>query len=593
MPTSPPSSNPTPPKITSPSLSRSTTFNINFDDLATGRPKRISRLSRLSSGLRISAHMANGAGSMQADTKDQGIKTSIAPATVERTTKNGIRLEPQPSDDPLDPLNWKLSTKVITLGIISLCGFAGGCIALANQYGIVVQAEIYHKTPTQLSYGGSAATAGTATGPLLWVPLSRYYGKTSVLFWTLIAAFACMCWSAGMTGEDDYISFILSRWLGATFGSAAQTIPGGVVTDTFFLHQRGRAYAVFAASIIGGAAVAGTASGFIVGTAPWTVQFWWIVALLGVAIIAVFLFLDDTTYDRRVPATSSLGEHRSFFHNRWATLCPGTKVVAPSATNHGPFDCILIGVQPVTILAGLFFSLTFGWAVSVNILLGVYLQTPVEAGGYGFIPVNNACFSFLTWGAVLCSAGYGVAFNDRLPLWMCRRSGGVWKPEHRLYPVLFPPLIMVPLALGLFGATLQYHLNWGVLAFAFFLINMSEGILLPPVVNYITECFVTHSTEVFVILNFYRFILGSTVPFFIDAWTHEVGIGWVFGSMAFFCLIGFAFTWVLAIYGPQLRLLSMARYTKESEDGDRIFYTRSSEDQTAIVTAPEQAVDTK
>lgn len=463
--------------------------------------------------------------------KDGDVRTTIVSASPERTTKHGIVLEPKPSEDPLDPLNWKLSTKLIALAIVSLCGFAGGCIALANQYGIVVQASVYHKTATQFSYGGSAATAGTATGPLLWVPLSRYYGKTSILFWTLIAAFGCMCWSASMTSEDQYIPFILSRWLGATFGSAAQTIPGGIVTDLFFLHQRGRAYAVFAASVIGGAAVAGTASGFIVGTVDWTVQFWWIVGLLGVAILLVFFFLDDTTFDRSNSRESYVDERRSFLRNRWETLCPGTKVVAPSAIKHGIFDCILIGLQPVTILAGLFFALTFGWAVSVNILLGVFLQTPVEAGGYGFTPVNNACFSFLTWGAVLCAAAYGVAFNDRLPLWMCRRRGGIWKPEHRLYPVLFPPLIMVPLALGLFGATLQYHLHWGVLAFAFFMINTSEGILLPPVVNYITECFVQHSTEVFVILNFYRFILGSTVPFFIDSWMHEVGVGWVFGSM--------------------------------------------------------------
>lgn len=334
-----------------------------------------------------------------------------------------------------------------------------------------------------------------------------------------------------MTGEGEYIPFILSRWLAATFGSAAQTIPGGVVTELFFLHQRGRGYAVFSASVILGAAVAGTASGFIVGSTGWTVQFWWIVGLLGVAILAVFFWLEDTTFDRTEGENLRNGGKRSFLRNRWETLCFGRKVVAASAARHGPFDCILIGLQPVTILAGLFFALTFGWAVSVNILLGVFLQTPVEAGGYGFTPTENAAFSFLTWAAVLSAAGYGIAFNDRLPLWMCRRSGGIWKPEHRLYPVLFPPLIMVPLALGLFGATLQYHLSWGVLAFAFFLINMSEGILLPPVVNYITECFVQHSTEVFVILNFYRFILGSTVPFFIDSWTHQVGVGWVFGSM--------------------------------------------------------------
>lgn len=50
---------------------------------------------------------------------------------------------------------------------------------------------------------------------------------------------------------------------------------------------------------------------------------------------------------------------------------------------------------------------------------------------------------------------------------------------------------------------------------------------------------------------------------------------------AFFCLIGFGFTWLLAIWGPWIRALSMARFAAESEAGDRLFHNRVVGEETA------------
>lgn len=43
---------------------------------------------------------------------------------VERTA-TGIKLEPQPSDDLRDPLNWPMWEKVLTLAIVSFASFIG------------------------------------------------------------------------------------------------------------------------------------------------------------------------------------------------------------------------------------------------------------------------------------------------------------------------------------------------------------------------------------------------------------------------------------------------------------------------------------
>lgn len=56
-------------------------------------------------------------------------------------------------------------------------------------------------------------------------------------------------WSACMTSPNDYIPFIISRWLGGSFGSAPSTIGAGIILDIFYLHQRGKGeYEGFGAS---------------------------------------------------------------------------------------------------------------------------------------------------------------------------------------------------------------------------------------------------------------------------------------------------------------------------------------------------------
>jgi hypothetical protein len=51
---------------------------------------------------------------------------------------------------------------------------------------------------------------------------------------------------------------------------------------------------------------------------------------------------------------------------------------------------LLIGASPVGLLAGTYTFGFFGWFVSVNTLLTVFLQEPTEDGGYGFTPQQNA-----------------------------------------------------------------------------------------------------------------------------------------------------------------------------------------------------------
>lgn len=379
-----------------------------------------------------------------------------------------------------------------------------------------------------------------------------------------------------MTGGDEYIPFIISRWIGGTFGSVASTIGAGMVMDLFFLHQRGKAFAVYGVCTLFGVQFGPTLSGFIVEYAPWPVQFWWGVGAEGALAILVFLFLEETGFSRDGKIFPPLPA--SWLPNRIATFIPGTATVPQSKAQgrRSANTLLLVAACPVTLLTGAVLLLSFSWAVGVVTLTSVFLQTPEAEGGYSFSSLQVSCFTFVQWIGVVAAETYGFLFNDRMPLWFTRRyRGGVWKPENRLFPLLCMPAVVLPIALGIFGAGLQYHLHYLVLALAIFLLQLSEVTMVPVLINYGVECFTDHSQEVMTVLNFCRLILGLFIPFFIDPWEARVGKGWVFGMMAFFSILAFSIAGILAWRGEKIRSYSFASLRK-SEDGVKLIDRQAS-----------------
>lgn len=69
-----------------------------------------------------------------------------------KRSAKGVVLVPQPSNSPADPLNWPTWKKMFILAIISLSAFIGLAQSLAVQAGFFIQADLYHKTPVEISY---------------------------------------------------------------------------------------------------------------------------------------------------------------------------------------------------------------------------------------------------------------------------------------------------------------------------------------------------------------------------------------------------------------------------------------------------------
>ena len=124
----------------------------------------------------------------------------------------------------------------------------------------------------------------------------------------------------------------------------------------------------------------------------------------------------------------------------------------------------------------------------------------------------------------------------------------------------------MPIGLGIFGAALQYHLHFMVLALGAFLVQFSAVAGVPVPINYLVETFGENAQEVGTALNAWRLLLGLIVPFFLNDWITAVGIGWTFGMAAMFSIAVFGLICLLMCKGRQIRGWSFNGSAAQTED---------------------------
>ena len=163
---------------------------------------------------------------------------------------------------------------------------------------------------------------------------------------------------------------------------------------------------------------------------------------------------------------------------------------------------------------------------------------------------------FCLWFGVIVAQLYGHFANDRIPLWICHRNGGIWQPEYRLHTLWLPGLVILPVSLGLYGASLQYHLHYMVLALATFLGGFATNAIVPVTANYIVECFKGHASESAATMGVYRLAFSLTIPFFAPAWISKVGAEWCLGMAAFFSIFAYLGPLLLMWKGAKIRTWS-------------------------------------
>ena len=224
-------------------------------------------------------------------------------------------LLPQPTDDPHDPLNWPWTTRHLILFTAAWGALCPDWTSASGPTTIFPQAEQWHMSPNRANspnahqhfvwvlrptlYGNAYIFANERTargiGGLFWVPVSSFWGRAPVTFWTSVLGLAVIIGSATAT---TYPTYFAMRALTNFFLTAGQTMNIALLKDVFFFHERARKIGLSSALYIASPFLCQCLSNFVIyKTGHWPDVYWLDASVIALQIIFIVTFIDETWYN--------------------------------------------------------------------------------------------------------------------------------------------------------------------------------------------------------------------------------------------------------------------------------------------------------
>ncbi|KAI9756556.1 MAG: pyruvate dehydrogenase complex dihydrolipoamide acetyltransferase component (E2) [Chaenotheca gracillima] len=459
-------------------------------------------------------------------------------------------LVPQPSTDPEDPLNWSWFKKHAILLVVAYTAFIADFSSAAGVATIVVQGEEWNMSPNAVNYAGNLNVIMLGIGGLCWIPFVYFWGRAPVLFWT---AFSGTFFTLGALLAPNFQVFYGMRALQGFTQTAAQAIGLAFIKDMFFFHEHARKIGIWVALFIVSPYAAPCFAYFILaGTGAWRNVFWMVLGACLLDLVLIVAFIDETYYDRFRPI-----ERQPARGNRLLRLVGIWQIKVHKdyfmTVGHSLHRLAAVILKPIMIPSIIYYMLSFMWAVGINICSSILLETPVEAGGYGFEAKSIGFLYFTPIVAVILGECFGHFFNDWIANRYIRTHNGTFQPEVRLWMTYISLFVMIP-GLVLLGQALEKHLHysaiimgWGMYVFGVMTASVA-------ITAYTLDCYQNGSGEVAGLLNFGRVVGGFTVGYFQQPWAAKSGYGMSFGLQALIVGLAFGIIIMLQFFGHRMRV---------------------------------------
>ncbi|KAF2762094.1 major facilitator superfamily transporter [Pseudovirgaria hyperparasitica] len=455
--------------------------------------------------------------------------------------KDGFKMHPQPTSDPLDPLNWSWVKKHSILAIVMSLYFMFTYITTTTVPAFPDLQEYYGISLAQVNWTVAIPALGLAVGPLIWSSLADIYGRRLIFIIGTVMAFAS---TIGAAKAPTYAGYMAARFFQGLGVAPASTVGLAIINDMFYEHERGQKVGLWVLAIDMGLLVGPLIGGFI-----WLVdQFWiqWLSAIFfGVILAAEIAFLPETLYPRnqmlhKMPFTDS---HASAVDVEKADRRKhAASEVSIKRTTQLPFINLtpVPGMRHPPIWGALTrFLITFKYAV-VPLALGIYsfawywwilsVITYIPVAYAQYAPqIQGLLFIGLILGTLLSEILCSGTLSDWLVVKLAKRNAGVRTAEMRLW-LAYPAALLSAIGLVIWGISIDRGYHWIVGQIAFFLFGAGIQMGNTVVAAYVVDCYPLQSMAM---VTFYAVILNLSAfvnPFFIVPWVDAVGYTWTFAA---------------------------------------------------------------
>ncbi|TVY27140.1 putative efflux pump [Lachnellula hyalina] len=447
-------------------------------------------------------------------------------------TRHGtIDLNPLPSMDPADPLNWPTWKKHLNLILVAFHAMmttftAAGIIPAFELFSIDLGVSL-----TKASYLTSVQILILGFSPLFWKPISNRFGRRPIWLISTIGSLVC---NVGCAKSHSYASQMITRILVAFFISPAIAISSAVVTETFFASERGQKMGIWTLMVTLGPPMGPFIMGFVAyHTHGWEYIYWTFAVTNGVQFILYFFFSPETLYVRSSHVPQN--DHSSF---RRQYLNFGK--LGPNPLGWRDFWMpIKLFAYPNILLPTIAYSIVFGFT---SVLLTVEIPQ-IFTPKFGF----NAQQIGLQFAGMIIGSVLGEQLGGRgSDIFMRRRSAKLGQsktvtPEHRLW-VSYPGYATGICGLVVFCVQTDKLKSYNVtpivgIAIAAF----GNQIITTVLVTYAVDCHHEHAASIGVFINLVRSTWGFIGPFWFPDMFTSIGLsgsgGLMVGIMVVFSIL--------------------------------------------------------
>ncbi|KAI9653884.1 MAG: hypothetical protein M1821_006915 [Bathelium mastoideum] len=431
----------------------------------------------------------------------------------------GFPLCPQPTDDPLDPLNWSFSYKFFVLCQAAFLAFLGPFTQAVINSAFAPMSKAEHISLTTASYVTTVPILFAGISPILWSPLSNVYGRRPVFVAVGVIGIVSQCASGAAQG---WAGILVTRAFMGLGTSAGMGIGAAVVADMYFMHERGKFMGIWVVFVTNGAHLATVVGGFTALNPHlgWRWCFWLPSIVWAANWLFNLLFLPETLYHRNNKTGVSHQQNTSF-----KKLFTFNGIPIQRRVKLWDFTHVFYMLKyPSVLLPTMYYALSFG--------VGSVLFAITAASAFGSIYHFNTAqvgmaSGLSTFVGTLIGELAAGPVSDYILVLNTKRTGGEQRPEARL-PAMWPGFLLCPTGAIIEGVCFQYKTHWagpimGICIGAFGLQIISTNTF-----AYITDCYKPQSAEISTLLNFGRQTFSFTLGFYMLPFAHRTtfGIAW-------------------------------------------------------------------
>ncbi|KAF2862871.1 MFS transporter [Piedraia hortae CBS 480.64] len=446
-------------------------------------------------------------------------------------------------NDIENPRNWSTARRwyITVTAVLLVCNatFASsspsGClVGIAEHFKVSREAASLVMTMFLLGY---------CAGPLVWAPLSEFYGRRWIFYATFLVylAFTFLCAFA-----NNFASLLIGRFLSGTFASAALSNAPGVLVDIWGPIERANAMAVFSVMTFVGPALGPVVSGFLQLDEDWRWAFYVLLWMAGGTLPFMFS-LPET-----LPSQVLLNKARRL---RRTKLAGYENIKAPVEASDRRLGSIfkvalvrpwIILFDPISLLVAIYLSVVYMLLYMLfTIYPFVFQQKRHWNSGVGQLPLIGTIIGAAIGGIIIFTNSHRERKKELAGIARC--------PEDRL-PVAMIGCTLFPITMFWLAWSGEYNsVHWMVPTLGGVFLSTSIMLIFVAFLNYLADTYLMYAASALAANTVCRSACGASAPLFTEQMFRALGVGKagsIIGAVA--CLLA-PIPFVFYKYGARIR----------------------------------------